>query len=51
MTNIDRAKRHIFEEVGCSDGYAECCGNCGMGLCYVDATTGEADEGWGWQNR
>jgi hypothetical protein len=31
------------------DGYAECCGKCGPGLCYVDQMTGEADEGWGWQ--
>lgn len=33
------------------DGYAECCGDCGMGLCYVDTITGEAAWGWGWQNR
>lgn len=33
------------------DGYNECCGDCGMGLCYVDHLTGEANEGWGWQNR
>lgn len=31
------------------DGYAECCGQCGMGQCYVDQMTGEADEGYGWQ--
>lgn len=30
-------------------GYAECCGKCGMGQCYVDQMTGEADEGYGWQ--
>jgi hypothetical protein len=42
-------------EVECDAGdqaglpYAECCGNCGPGLCYVDQMTGEASEGWGWQ--
>lgn len=29
------------------DGYAECCGRCGMGQCYVDQmkATGGSDDG------
>lgn len=36
------------------DGQVEfwqtCCGQCGMGLCYVDQLNGAADEGHGWQH-
>lgn len=31
--------------------YNTCCGNCGMGLCYVDQITGEADDGHAWERQ
>ena len=30
--------------------YETCCGNCGMGQCYVDQITGAADEGHAWES-
>lgn len=51
--SIGKPAANIIESKPAQDQPPEfadtCCGNCGPGLCYVDAMTGENSEGWGWQ--